>query len=70
MILIPADDLPEEEYAKIVKDVYTPMRDKPVEVEVTAIAADGGSVVLLLNNPRCCEKEKPEEGKRGQGEGG
>lgn len=61
LTLISADDLPEEEYTKIIQDVYTPLRDKPIEVEVTAIAADEDCVVLLMAKPRWCEKEKSKE---------
>lgn len=61
LTLISADDLPEDEYIKVIQDVYTPLRNKLVEVEVTAIAADKDCVVLLMAKPRWCEKEKPKE---------
>lgn len=61
MTLISADDVPSEEYTKIIKDAYTPLRDKPIEVEVTAIAADRHCVVLILDNA-LCSKEKEKKG--------
>jgi ubiquitin-protein ligase len=54
-------DMPEKEWTEIVKDVYGPLRDKPVKAEVTAIAADKYCVVLILNNHCRSEKETEKE---------
>jgi ubiquitin-protein ligase len=69
LTLISADDLPVEAYTNIIKEVYTPLLDKAVEVEITAIAADEDCVVLLANTPGCYEKvEKDKEKSGGEGE--
>lgn len=61
-ILVPAyqtlashKDLPLEQYAEVVHDNYAPLRDKPVEVNITAIIADGDCVALLTDTPRGSE---------------
>lgn len=72
LTLVSGGDMPEKEWTEIVKDVYGPLRDKPVEVEVTAIAADKYCVVLILNNHHRSEKEKEkevEDGNEQEGEG-
>lgn len=63
-----ACDMPEQEWTEMVKDVYGPLRDKPVEAEVTAIAADKHCVVLILNNRSSSEKEKEKEQEEAQKE--
>jgi ubiquitin-protein ligase len=57
LTLISADDVPSDEYTRIINNVYTPLRDKSIEVEVTAIAADRHCVVLILDNALCSKKE-------------
>lgn len=61
-ILVPAyqtlasrEDLPPEQYAEVVNDIYEPLQDKPMEVNVTSIIADADCVALLANTPRCSE---------------
>ncbi|CAL5874058.1 uncharacterized protein PFLUO_LOCUS8345 [Penicillium psychrofluorescens] len=53
--LISSKDLPQGQYADVVNEVYTPLRDKIVELNVTAIIADGNCVALLTDTPRCAE---------------
>jgi ubiquitin-protein ligase len=48
-------DLPRDQYADVVNDIYAPLQDKLIEVNVTAIVADGKCVALLTDAPRCSE---------------
>lgn len=53
--LIWSHDLPPEEYAGFVNEHYAPLRGKRIEMNATAIVADGNCVALLTDIPRCCE---------------
>ncbi|KAJ5610144.1 hypothetical protein N7510_006863 [Penicillium lagena] len=53
--LICSKDLPQGQYADVVNEIYAPLRDKVVELNVTAIIADGDCVALLTDTPQCSE---------------
>jgi ubiquitin-protein ligase len=61
LTLASADYMSENQWSETVQDVYGHLRDRPVEAEVTAIAADKYCVVLILNNHRRSEKENQKE---------
>ncbi|KAK5790984.1 hypothetical protein VI817_006293 [Penicillium citrinum] len=50
-------DYDNEESTKIISEVYTPLRDKVVEMNVTAIVADGDCVAVLTGAHRNSNKE-------------
>jgi len=45
-------DLPKEQYTDVIRDIYAPLRDKPIELTITAIVADHQCVALVTEIPR------------------
>ncbi|KAJ5741941.1 hypothetical protein N7533_011350 [Penicillium manginii] len=55
--LISSTEFPKERYMNAIDEMYTPLRDKVVEMNVTAIIADKDCVALLTDTHRCLEDQ-------------
>lgn len=53
--LVCSKDFSAEQYAEIISDIYAPLRDKDVEINIIGIMADGDCVALLTDTHQCPE---------------
>jgi ubiquitin-protein ligase len=49
-------DLPKEQFTDVIRDIYAPLRDKLVELTITAIVADHQCVALITEAPRAVNR--------------
>ncbi|KAJ5112135.1 hypothetical protein N7532_000180 [Penicillium argentinense] len=54
--IVPATVYPSKTYATLINGVYAPLRDKMVEIDMTAIIANANCAALLTNVRGCTDK--------------